>query len=79
MDSRCLARRHAPTAGKFAKLNGCASDKFVLHLKECALATKSQAVDKHEDLLALVKKNISLREIFLKRLVKHQVFQLRFV
>ncbi len=25
------------------------------------------------------KKNISLREIFLKRLVKHQVFQLRFV
>ena len=30
--------------GGLAKFNGCASDKFVLLLKECALATKFQAM-----------------------------------
>lgn len=30
--------------GRFAKFNGCNSDAFVLHLKECALATEFPAV-----------------------------------
>ncbi|MDE6245615.1 MAG: hypothetical protein K2M50_08165 [Treponemataceae bacterium] len=30
--------------GWLAKFNGCASDKFMLSLKECALATKFQAM-----------------------------------
>lgn len=54
VNTPCILHQSAPIF-----FNDCASDRFVLYLKECALATKFQRwwyKHRHEDLPPLIKK-----------------------